>query len=85
MEAAAHSFLFAVFKYKVKVIPTAMIYLFFIGIYKALSTTAMHSCLRCSVRAVQQHKGTPELELVRKQIFCPAKQSRISSSLLLPF
>lgn len=83
METAACSFLFSVFKYKIKVIWTAMIYLFFIEIFKALSSTEMHSCLRCSVRAARRHKGTPELELVRKQIFCPAKPSKISFSLLL--
>lgn len=60
-----------------------MIYLFFIEMFKALSSTKTHSCLKCSVRAARRHKGTPELELVRKQIFCPAKPSKISFSLLL--
>lgn len=46
-----------------------MIYLFFIELYEALSSTEKLSCLRCRVRAAQRHKGTPELEMVRKKIF----------------
>lgn len=50
----------------IKVFQTTMIYLLFIEIYKSLSSTEMHLCSRCSVRAAHQHNGTPELELVRK-------------------
>lgn len=51
MKAVAHSFLFGVSKYEIKVIQSAMVCLFFIEIYKALPATEMQSCLRCSARA----------------------------------
>lgn len=43
-----------------------MIYLFFIEIGKALSSSEARPSLRCGVGAARQHKETPELELVRK-------------------
>lgn len=83
MKAAAHSFLFGVSKYEIKVIQSAVVCLFFIEIYNTLPATEMQSCLRHSARAAYQHKGVSAPELLGKEIFCCAEQFGSSPLLLL--